>query len=68
MHDSLVTTSLIRETIENEFTNEGYKFGQEEETSSTIAAHGYFGQLSSNILVSTILAPLFCLQSSTIFD
>nr|YP_010563829.1 photosystem II protein D1 [Coelastrum microporum]UWM13082.1 photosystem II protein D1 [Coelastrum microporum] len=29
---SLVTSSLIRETTENESANEGYKFGQEEET------------------------------------
>merc|ERR1712150_323476 len=31
MHGSLVTSSLIRETTENESTNYGYKFGQEEE-------------------------------------
>merc|ERR1712029_137074 len=30
MHGSLVTSSLIRETTENESTNYGYKFGQEE--------------------------------------
>ena len=29
---SLVTSSLIRETTENESANEGYRFGQEEET------------------------------------
>jgi len=29
---SLVTSSLIRETTENESANAGYKFGQEEET------------------------------------
>jgi hypothetical protein len=27
----LVTSSLIRETTENESANEGYRFGQEEE-------------------------------------
>jgi photosystem II P680 reaction center D1 protein len=32
MHGSLVTSSLIRETTENESANEGYRFGQEEET------------------------------------
>mmetsp|Transcript_15913 Transcript_15913/g.19136 ORF Transcript_15913/g.19136 Transcript_15913/m.19136 type:complete len:94 (+) Transcript_15913:152-433(+) len=32
MHGSLVTSSLIRETTENESANAGYKFGQEEET------------------------------------
>ncbi|EMS50570.1 Photosystem Q(B) protein [Triticum urartu] len=43
MHGSLVTSSLIRETAENESANEGYKFGQEEETYNIMAAHGYFG-------------------------
>jgi photosystem II P680 reaction center D1 protein len=37
--------SLIRETTENESANEGYKFGQEEETYNIVAAHGYFGRL-----------------------
>lgn len=45
MHGSLVTSSLIRETTENESTNAGYKFGQEEETYNIVAAHGYFGRL-----------------------
>ncbi|KAM3683734.1 hypothetical protein ACJW30_12G169100 [Castanea mollissima] len=45
MHGSLVTSSLIRETTENESANEGYRFGQEEETYNIIAAHGYFGRL-----------------------
>ena len=45
MHGSLVTSSLIRETTENESTNLGYKFGQEEETYNIVAAHGYFGRL-----------------------
>uniref|UniRef100_M8C7Y2 32 kDa thylakoid membrane protein n=1 Tax=Aegilops tauschii TaxID=37682 RepID=M8C7Y2_AEGTA len=40
MHGSLVTSSLIRETTENESANEGYKFGQEEETYNIVAAHG----------------------------
>jgi photosystem II P680 reaction center D1 protein len=44
MHGSLVTSSLIRETTENESTNNGYKFGQEEETYNIVAAHGYFGK------------------------
>jgi photosystem II P680 reaction center D1 protein len=39
----LVTSSLIRETTENESANEGYRFGQEEETYNIVAAHGYFG-------------------------
>merc|ERR1712021_298296 len=42
---SLLTSSLIRETTENESTNAGYKFGQEEETYNIVAAHGYFGRL-----------------------
>ncbi|KAL0915999.1 hypothetical protein M5K25_013474 [Dendrobium thyrsiflorum] len=45
MHGSLVTSSLIRETTENESANEGYRFGQEEETFNIVAAHGYFGRL-----------------------
>ncbi|RMG13717.1 MAG: photosystem II q(b) protein [Cyanobacteria bacterium J055] len=45
MHGSLVTSSLVRETTENESTNRGYKFGQEEETYNIVAAHGYFGRL-----------------------
>ncbi len=44
MHGSLVTSSLIRETTENESANAGYKFGQEEETYNIVAAHGYFGR------------------------
>ncbi|KAH1083555.1 hypothetical protein J1N35_023316 [Gossypium stocksii] len=45
MHGSLVTSSLIRETTENEYANEGYRFGQEEETYNIVATHGYFGRL-----------------------
>uniref|UniRef100_A0A7N1A4X5 Photosystem II reaction center protein D1 n=1 Tax=Kalanchoe fedtschenkoi TaxID=63787 RepID=A0A7N1A4X5_KALFE len=45
MHGSLVTSSLIRETTENESANEDCEFGQEEETYDIVAAHGYFGQL-----------------------
>ena len=41
----LVTSSLIRETTEQESQNYGYKFGQEEETYNIVAAHGYFGRL-----------------------
>jgi photosystem II P680 reaction center D1 protein len=35
MHGSLVTSSLIRETTENESANAGYRFGQEEAQFST---------------------------------
>ncbi|KAI5436182.1 hypothetical protein KIW84_022589 [Lathyrus oleraceus] len=45
MHGSLVTSSLIWETTENEFANEGYRFDQEEETYNIVAAHDYFGRL-----------------------
>jgi hypothetical protein len=45
MHGSLVTSSLIRETTENESANEGYRVGQEEETYNIVAAPGYFGRL-----------------------
>jgi photosystem II P680 reaction center D1 protein len=37
MHGSLVTSSLVRETSENESANAGYKFGQEEETYNIVA-------------------------------
>ena len=42
---SLVTSSLVRETTENESANEGYRFGEEEETYNVVAAPGYFGRL-----------------------
>jgi len=42
MHGSSVTSNLIRETTENESANEGYRFGQEEETYNIIAVHVYF--------------------------
>ena len=45
MHGSLVTSSLIRETTENESHNNGYKFGQEQESYNIVAAHSYFGHL-----------------------
>ncbi|KAI5065936.1 hypothetical protein GOP47_0018560 [Adiantum capillus-veneris] len=55
MHGSLVTSSLIRETIENESANTGYKLGQEEETYNIVAAHGYFGHLIFQYASFTIL-------------
>ena len=54
MHGSLVTSSLIRETTENESTNYDLKFGQEEETYNIVAAHG-FGRLIFNTLHSITL-------------
>jgi photosystem II P680 reaction center D1 protein len=44
-HGSLVTSSLIRETTEEESQSNGYKFGQEQETYNLVAAHGYLGRL-----------------------
>ncbi|MBA0830019.1 hypothetical protein Goarm_014573 [Gossypium armourianum] len=45
IYGSLVTSSLIRETTENELANEDYRFSQEEETYNIVAAHDYFGRL-----------------------
>jgi photosystem II P680 reaction center D1 protein len=39
MHGSLVTSSLVRETTEQESQNYGYKFGQEEETYNSRSLH-----------------------------
>merc|ERR1711879_823113 len=45
MHGSLVTSSLLAETPYDVSLNAGYNFGQEDETYSISAAHGYFGRL-----------------------
>merc|ERR1719164_127444 len=45
MHGSLVTSSLNAETYGDTSLNTGYYFGQEGETYSISAAHGYFGRL-----------------------
>jgi len=45
MHGSLVTSSLLAETTGDMSLNAGYIFGQEHETYSISAAHGYFGRL-----------------------
>merc|ERR1712187_949713 len=45
MHGSLVTSSLLAETRLEVSLNAGYNFGQEDETYSISAAHGYFGRL-----------------------
>jgi photosystem II P680 reaction center D1 protein len=45
MHGSLVTSSLLSETAAYVSLNVGYSFGQEDETYSISAAHGYFGRL-----------------------
>jgi len=57
---SLVTSSLIRETTKNEYANEGYRFGQKEETYNIVAAHGYFGRLI--FLVQVLQYPLRILR------
>jgi photosystem II P680 reaction center D1 protein len=56
---------LIRETTENESANEGYRFGQEEETYNIVAAHGYFGRLIFQIKVFSF--PSLSLSSSAHF-
>ena len=45
MHGSLVSSSLLSETSGDASLNSGYTFGQEDETYSISAAHGYFGRL-----------------------
>ena len=45
MHGSLVTSSLLAESPGDVSLNIGYNFGQEDETYSISAAHGYFGRL-----------------------
>jgi photosystem II P680 reaction center D1 protein len=45
MHGSLVTSTLLSETELYQSVNTGYTFGQEDETYSISAAHGYFGRL-----------------------
>ena len=45
MHGSLVTSSLLSERSPHISLNIGYNFGQEDETYSIAAAHGYFGRL-----------------------
>lgn len=45
LHGSLVTSSLVRETSEQESLNCGYKFGQEQPTYNLLAAHAYAGRL-----------------------
>jgi photosystem II P680 reaction center D1 protein len=45
MYGFLVIFFLICEISEIEFINNGYKFGQEEETYNIVAAYGYFGRL-----------------------
>ena len=45
MHGSLVTSSLLAESAGDVSLNIGYSFGQEDETYSISAAHGYFGRL-----------------------
>jgi photosystem II P680 reaction center D1 protein len=45
MHGSLVSSTLLSETSLYQSLNGGYNFGQEDETYSISAAHGYFGRL-----------------------
>jgi len=50
MHGSLVTSSLLAESLNDVSLNIGYNFGQEDETYSISAAHGYFGRLKVQYL------------------
>ena len=45
MHGSLVTSSLLAESHGDVSLNSGYLFGQEDETYTISAAHGFFGRL-----------------------
>ena len=45
MHGSLVTSTLLSETARHLSLHVGYNFGQEDETYTISAAHGYFGRL-----------------------
>ncbi len=46
VHGSLVSSTLIRETSERVSANEGYRFGQENETYNLFAGHyGYLGRV-----------------------
>ena len=45
MHGSLVTSSLLAESLNDVSLNIGSNFGQEDETYSISAAHGYFGRV-----------------------
>ena len=45
LHGSLVTSTVIRETTEDESSNRGYLFGQHEPTYNLVAAHAYLGRV-----------------------
>ena len=45
MHGSLVTSTLLSESIAQLSLSLGYVYGQEDETYSISSAHGYFGRL-----------------------
>ena len=45
LHGSLVTSTLVRETSEQESMNRGYRFGQKEPSYNIVAAHAYLGRL-----------------------
>ncbi|KAG4139412.1 hypothetical protein ERO13_D07G190750v2 [Gossypium hirsutum] len=62
MHGSLVTSSLIRETTENESINEGYRFSQEEETYNIVTAHADWHVVGIWLTVSGISTMAFNLN------
>ncbi len=45
LHGSLVTSTVIRQTTEDESINRGYLFGQHEPTYNLVAAHAYLGRV-----------------------
>jgi hypothetical protein len=57
MHGSLVTSSLIRETTENESANEGYRFGQEEETYNIVGKNVEEEQFSQEKEAARVQSP-----------
>jgi len=72
MHGSLVTSSVLAESAGDLSLNIGYNFGQEVETYSISAAHGYFGRVifqyasfnNSRSLHFLISLPYLSVQSS----
>jgi hypothetical protein len=60
MHGSLVTSSLIRETTENESANEGYRFGQDQ-GAGKIRKHLIFKLLGSSLIENELIIANQCL-------
>ena len=56
MHGSLVTSSLLAESSGDVSLNAGYIFGQEHETYSISAAHGYYLQVVTLLMAMVLVA------------